>query len=244
MTFDRETFERDRKKNAQKQSLDGALQELAMEFLVQSDQHGYAYQWTWLGLPIIQLPADILAIQEIIWTAQPDVIIETGVAWGGSVALYASLFHARGRGKVIGVDLNLYEHVAETIMALPVADHIHLIKGDSTSESVIEEVKKAIEPRSKVMVVLDSNHTHAHVLSELRGYGPLISEGQYLVVSDTVLESMPPQEHRPRSWGPGDNPKTALDAYLKETDSFEEDTDLTSRLLTSFNPGGYLRRVR
>jgi cephalosporin hydroxylase len=243
LSFDRAAFEENRRKKAREQGTDPAMQELALRFIVESDRFEYAYQWTWLGLPVIQLPQDVLAIQEIIWNTKPDVIIETGVAWGGSLALYATLLNLAGGGRVVGVDLNLHDHVADQIHALPVGESIELIKGDSVAPSVVEAIANSIESGEKVMVVLDSHHSHDHVLAELRSYAPLVTRGQYLVVSDTIVEYMPAQTHRPRPWGPGNNPKTAVDAFLEETDDFEEDLEITHRLLTSFNAHGYLIRV-
>lgn len=244
MVFDRESFERDRHANALAQSSDQALQELALNFVIESDRYNYPYQWTWLGLPILQLPADILVTQEVIWNTKPDVIVETGVAWGGSVALYATLLELLGGGMVIGVDLNLHEHVEKQLLELPVSSRIRLIKGDSRSRDVQSEIAAAIEPGMEVMVLLDSNHTHEHVLEELRAYGPIVTPGQYLVVSDTIIEYIPPQTHRPRPWGPGNNPKTAVDTFLAESGLFEVDQDISNRLLETLSPGGYLRRIR
>lgn len=244
MSFDRQAFERERLEKAQAQSQDTSLQDLALSFITESDRYNYPYQWTWMGLPIIQLPSDILMIQEVIWRTEPDVIIETGVAWGGSVALYASLLTFGRTGTVIGIDLNLHPNVESDVMTLPVADRIQLIKGDSLSNDVRSKVTDAIAPGSKVMVVLDSNHTHEHVLQELRSYGALVTPGQYIVVSDTIVEFLPPQKHRPRAWGPGNNPKTALDAFLEEAPDFEVDEEISNRLLETLSPGGYVRRVR
>ena len=244
MSFDREAFERDRHAKAIEQAADTALQDLALQFVIESDRKDYAYQWTWLGLPIIQLPADIVMTQQVIWQTKPDVIIETGVAWGGSIALYATLLEILGRGTVIGVDLNLHENVENALMELPIAHRIRLIKGDSTSPDVLTEIVGVVEPGMNVMVLLDSNHTHDHVLKELRAYAPLVTEGQYVVVSDTIVEYLPPQAHRPRPWGPGNNPKTAVDAFLAENDDFQVDQEIADRMLETLTPGGYLRRVR
>ena len=242
--FNREELEASKRATAQSQARDVALRRQALDLIIESDKYGYAYQWTWLGLPIIQLPADIIVTQEIIWQSQPDLIIETGVAWGGSIVLYASLMQLYGRGRVIGVDLNLYDHVARSIMSYPFSPRIQLYKGSSTDPQVVANVKSHVEPGMRVMVILDSNHTHEHVLEELRLYAPLVTAGQYLVVSDTIVDDIPAQEHRPRAWGPGRNPKSALFEYLKESDRFEVDEYVDAKLLTSFNPTGYLRCVK
>ena len=242
--FEREKLESEKMATAKTQAEDSDLQKKALEFVINSDKHGYAYQWTWLGLPMIQLPADIVVTQEVIWQTQPDVIIETGVAWGGSILMYASLMQLYGKGKVIGIDLNLYDHVSEQIMSYPFSNRIQLYKGSSTDESIVAKIKSQIKPGDKVMVILDSNHTHEHVLNELRAYGSLVSKGQFLIVSDTIVEDIPPQTHRPRPWGPGNNPKTALFQYLKEVDRFEIDAYTNTKLLTTFSPMGYVKCIK
>lgn len=241
--FIREDFEADKRKNAQAQSCDKVLAEVARDFIIRSDRYGYGYQWTWLGLPVVQMPQDIVLTQEIIWQCKPDVIIETGIAWGGSVVLYASILQLIGKGKVIGVDLNLLDHVTAQIMAYPFSNRIHLYKGSSTDADVVAQVKSHIEPGQSVMVLLDSNHTHDHVLQELKLYAPLITKGQFLVVSDTVVDDIPPQDHRPRPWGQGNNPKTALRAFLNGRNDFDVNSYINGKLLLSYSPGGYCRRV-
>lgn len=242
--FKRDDFEADKRRNAEAQYSDEQLRKLALDFLVKSDRYGYGYQWTWLGLPVIQMPQDIVATQEIIWRTKPDVIIETGIAWGGSVILYASLLQLIGKGKVVAVDLNLMEHVVEEIRQLPFSDRIKLYKGSSTDLSMRDQISAHIEPGQSVMVLLDSNHTHEHVLEELRLYAPLVTKGQYLVVSDTLVEDIPAQTHRPRPWGPGNNPKTALNAYLSQTDRFVVDREVDSKLLLTYTPQGYCRCIK
>jgi cephalosporin hydroxylase len=242
--FNREEFEADKRRMANEQSQDKNLQKIAHEFLIESDKRGYAYHWTWLGLPIIQMPADIIATHEIIWQTKPDVIIETGVAWGGSIVMYASILELIGKGKVIGIDLNLMDHVEEQIMSYNFSKRIQLFKGSSVEPSLVEKVKSLIEPGQSVMVILDSNHTHEHVLDELRAFAPLVTKDQYLLVCDTYVEDVPLQTHRPRPWGPGNNPGTALREYVKDSDVFEVDEYLDKKILTTYTPGGYLKRVR
>ena len=195
-------------------------------------------------MPIIQLPPDIVAVQEVIWHTKPDIIIETGVAWGGSIVFYASLLQLIGKGMVIGVDRVVPDKNRAEILKYPFAERIALYEGSSVDPDVIEQVKSHVSADNSVMVILDSNHTHAHVLAELGIYAPLITVGQYLIVTDTIIETLPGNANRPRPWGPGNNPKSALDQYLKETDEFEVDTYIDSKLLTTFCPNGYLRRVR
>lgn len=242
--FIRDEFEADKKKNAAAQVKDEALCGVARDFIVQSDKYGYGYQWTWLGLPIIQMPQDIVVTQELIWECKPDVIIETGIAWGGSVVLYASMLQLIGKGKVVAVDLNLMDHVSAQIMAYPFSDRIQLYKGSSTAPDVVAKIKSHVAEGQSVMVLLDSNHTHEHVLDELRIYAPMITKGQYLVVSDTIVEDIPAQTHRTRPWGPGNNPKTALRQYLTETDRFEIDSCVNGKLLLTYSADGYCRCVQ
>lgn len=242
--FNREEFEATKLKNAEAQHKDLILRKLALDIVVESDKYGYGYQWTWLGLPIIQMPEDVLVTQEIIWQKRPDVIIETGIAWGGSVVLYASLMQLIGKGKVLAVDLNLMDHVKEQIMSYPFSGRINLFKGSSTDSSVIKQIKSHIGPNDSVMVLLDSNHSHDHVLEELELYGPLVTQGQFVVVSDTVVDDIPAQVHRPREWGPGSNPKTALNQFLKESDRFILDKTVNHKLLLTYTPDGFCRCVK
>lgn len=242
--FDRNKLEEEKSSSAIAQAKDLSLQKKALELVIDSDKYGYAYQWTWLGLPMIQLPADIVAVQEVIWKTKPDVIIETGVAWGGSILMYASLMQLYGKGKVIGIDLNLHDHVKDQVMSYPFSQRITLLKGSSTDQSILNKVKSLIKADDKVMIILDSNHTHDHVLDELRNYGPLVTKGQYALISDTIVEDIPVQTHRPRPWGPGNNPKTAVKAYLSEVDRFEVDSYIDSKLLTTYCPMGYLKCIK
>lgn len=223
---------------------DKELRELALELLIRADEYNFSYQWNWLGLPIIQLPNDIVALQEIIWNTRPSVIVETGIARGGSLVFMASILELIGHGKVVGVDIDIREHNRRRIESHPMFHRIELVEGSSTSEAVIDAVRSHIEPHDRVMVILDSDHTHSHVLDELRLYGPLVTLGQYLIVADTVVEEIPTQEHRPRPWGPGNNPMTALLAYVDETDRFETDEYLLGKLIETSSPGGYLKCVR
>lgn len=239
--FDREEFDAAKLSNAARQAADPELQSLVRDFVVQSDKFGYAYQWTWLGLPIIQMPADIVCVQEIIWRTRPTVIVETGIAWGGSIALYASLLELIGRGKVIAVDTVIPRKNVDAIKDYKFADRITLIEGSSVDPLVVSSIVAAIKSEDRVMVLLDSNHNHDHVLAELRSYAPLVTASQYLVVSDTIVETIPTQTHRPRSWGPGNNPLTAVRAYLAETDRFVIDEYFNAKLGPSFSPGGYLK---
>lgn len=223
---------------------DAELQRLSLEATTVSDRHHYSYVWRWLGLPIIQMPTDVVATQEVIWETRPQVIVETGIARGGSVLLSASILQLLGEGQVVAVDIDIRAHNRAAIESHPLAHRVQLVEGSSLDPAVVADVRARIGDADRVMVVLDSNHTHEHVLEELRLYGEMVTPGQFLVVADTIIEDLPLQEHRPRPWGPGDNPKTALDAFLAETDRFEVDPAMNGKLLMTSSPGGYLRCVR
>lgn len=241
---DRATFERDKRVHAAAMATDEALAERALDVLIHSDRHNWSYQWSWLGVPIIQMPPDVIAVQEILWQHRPDFVVETGVARGGSLILYASILELIGKGRVIGIDIDIRPHNRDSIESHSLSRRIDLIEGSSIDRSTVVELKKHISAGASVMVILDSNHTHEHVLNELRLYGPLVTKGQFMIVADTVVESIPAQGHRLRPWGPGNNPATALDTYLDECDRFERDAFVNAKLLISSSPGGYLRCLK
>ena len=224
-------------------SSDPEVRTLDVALTTASDRHDYSYMWTWLGLPIIQMPTDVVLMQEIIWENRPQVIVETGVARGGSVILYSSMLRLVGEGKVVAVDIDIRTHNRRAIEEHPLADRVVLIEGSSTDASVLEQIRREIGEAERVMVVLDSHHSHEHVLRELRLYSPLVTPGQFMIVADTLVEDLPIQEHRRRPWGPGDNPKTALDAFLAEEPGlFDVDKFSNEKVLLSSSRGGYLRR--
>ncbi len=223
---------------------DASVASANVELLKASDRHGYSYMWDWLGVPIIQMPADVMAMQEIVWRTRPDVIVETGVARGGSAILHSSLLRLTGndQGIVIAIDIDIRPHNRDSIESHRFADRIHLIEGSSTAPETIDRVRNLIPEGARVMVVLDSDHTHAHVLAELEMYAPLVTSGMFLIVADTVVEELPVQTHRPRSWGPGDNPRTALDAFVARNPSFVLDRQVSAKMLMSSSAAGYLVR--
>lgn len=243
MRDDRDEF----KRNQQQQSLalggDEAAFQQAVDTIVTLDRYDYSYLWNWLGVPIIQMPADVMATQEVIWDAKPDVIIETGVARGGSMIFLAAMMQLLGRGKVIGVDIDIRAHNREAIESHPLSGRVTLIEGGSTSEETLRRVTAEVPKGAKVMVVLDSDHSREHVLAELRAYGPLVSKGQYLVVADTLLGRISPEQtpqKRSAIWKPGNEPLSALNSYLEETDRFEPDAVINGKLVLSSSPGGFL----
>ena len=227
-----------------------ALREAAGAFMRESTRPKYSYNFSWLGRPIIQYPQDIVAMQELIWAVQPDVIVETGIAHGGSLILYASLLELNAAcggpqdARVVGVDIDIRAHNRAAIEAHPMSRRITMIEGSSLDPAVIARVADAAMGRGRVLVCLDSNHTHAHVLAELEAYAPLTSVGSYCVVFDTIIEDLPAGIFPDRPWGPGDNPRTAVREYLESHPEFEIDRRMEDKLLVTVAPGGYLQRIR
>ena len=206
--------------------------------------HKYTYNFTWLGRPIIQFPQDLAAMQEIIWATKPDLIIETGIAHGGSLIFHASMLQLLGNhGRVLGVDIDIRNHNRVEIEAHPMFERIEMIQGSSIDDSIADQVRAISNDAKRVMVVLDSNHTHAHVERELELYAPLVTKDCYLMVCDTLIQDMPAGSFPDRPWDKGDNPATAVEAFLSETDRFEVDAAIDAKLQISVAPGGYLKCV-
>ena len=223
---------------------DADVARLSNELLAKACSYRYSYNFTWLGRPVIQFPPDMVATQEIIWKLRPQLIVETGVAHGGSLIFSASILELLGgEGRVIGIDIDIRAHNRAAIEAHPMSKRIDLIQGSSVDLAIVDEVKRRAEGRAPVLVILDSNHSHAHVLSELECYSPLVKAGSYLIVQDTVVEDMPEGMFPDRPWGPGDNPKTAVREFLKTTSRFEVDPEYESKLLMTGCPEGFLRCV-
>jgi cephalosporin hydroxylase len=244
MHDDRAEFEASRREKAIALGADGDAFARSVDALVAVDRHDYAYLWSWWGVPIIQTPADVMATQEVVFAAQPDIIIETGVARGGSVLFMACLLQLLGKGKVIGVDIDIRAHNRDSIERHPMAGRVVLIEGPSTDPATLAKVREQIPAGASVMVVLDSDHSRDHVLAELRAYGPMVTEGQYLVVADTLLGRLDAAQtptKRSHVWVKGDEPLAALNTYLTETDRFEPDPEINGKLVFSSSPGGYLR---
>ena len=240
MKDDRQEFEESKCQFAKQLAVDSEIQKKSRELYALADRHNFPYLWSWMGVPIIQSPCDILTMQEIIWKSQPDVLIETGVARGGSVIMAASIMALMGKGKVIGIDIDIRPHNRDSIAKSSISQKITLIEGSSTDSKTLQLTKNCLKDKDKVMVVLDSNHTHEHVLEELRLYAPLVTTGQYLVVADTCIEDLPTVDARgQRPWGRGNNPKTAMDAYMKECNRFKLDEFINNKLLLSQSPNGY-----
>ena len=228
-------------------------------FMVASTEPKYSYNFSWLGRPIIQYPQDIIAMQELIWSIRPDLIVETGIAHGGSLIMSASMLalldmtdaikagekldpKASSR-KVLGIDIDIRAHNRTAIEAHPMASRIQMILGSSIAQEIIDQVHAVAANYSRVLVCLDSNHTHDHVLAELEAYAPLTTVGSYCVVFDTIIEDMPAGSFPDRPWDKGNNPKTAVWEYLKIHPEFEIDPSIPHKLLITVAPDGYLRRI-
>ena len=244
-TFDQEVSDRIAANGA-----NAALQADAAAFMKSSLGPGYSYNFAWMGRPIIQYPQDMVAMQEIIWRVQPDLIIETGIAHGGSLIFNAAMLELNAAcggpqdARVLGIDIDIRAHNRSAIEEHPMYKRITMIQGSSIDADIIAQVKAHVTGSKCVLVALDSNHTHDHVLAELEAYAHLATLGSYCVVFDTIVEDLPAGTYPDRSWGPGDNPKSAVRAYLKNHPEFEIDSSIDSKWLISVAPQGYLKRVR
>jgi cephalosporin hydroxylase len=237
-------FKQEKRENIEKIGQDKRLKLLALKFIADSSKYKYSYNFTWLGHPIIQIPQDIVIMQEIIWEVKPDLIIETGIAHGGGLIFYASMLELIGRGEVLGIDIDIRKHNWESIRKHKMAKRIKMIEGSSIDEKVIKEVKKIVKKHKKVLVCLDSLHTHEHVLTELNLYSKFLSKGSYLVVFDTIIEYLPEGFFKDRPWDKGNNPATAVREFLKNNKNFKIDKTIESKIILTDLPGGYLKRIK
>ena len=237
-------FQEERSKRIEEQGNADTLKKRADDFMVESVQYKYSYNFSWMGRPIIQYPQDIIAMQEIIWEVKPDLIIETGIAHGGSLILYASLLELIGDGEIVGVDIDIREHNRQEIEKHPMFKRIKMIQGSSVDEEIVAKVKELTVGKSRIMVILDSNHTHDHVFKELEFYSPFVTTGSYLVVFDTIVEHLPEGSVTDRPWDIGDNPKTAVQEFLRSHPDFEINEEINNKLLISVSPDGYLKKVK
>ncbi len=224
---------------------DASLKKLAFEFLAESMQKMYVYNFSWLGRPIIQYPQDMVAIQELIYEVKPDLIIETGIAHGGSIIFSASILELiGGEGEVLGIDIDIRKHNKTEIENHRMSKRIQMIEGSSISEETIAKVRKIAKNKKNIMVILDSNHTHDHVLAELNAYAPLVTKDSYCIVLDTFVQDVPENFFADRPWNVGNNPKTAVWEFLKTNTDFEIDKSIQDKLLITVAPDGYLKRVK
>ena len=242
-------FEKEREDRIKRNSVDKKLKSSADQWLHESMTKDYVYNFSWLGRPIIQSPQDIIALQEIIWDVKPDMIIETGIAHGGSLIFSASMLTLLEKcgqiknGKVLGIDIDIRKHNKKAIDAHPMSKKITMFQGSSLDKKIIEKVYNYAKKGKKILVCLDSNHTHEHVLGELKAYAPLVSVESYCVVYDTIVEDMPEGSFPDRPWDKGNNPKTALREYLKTHPEFEIDNSIQNKLLITAAPDGFLKRI-
>ena len=244
---DREQYLENRKNKSFSLGLDKKIFQQSKDLIYDLDQYDYSYLWTWMGIPIIQLPADIMTTQEVIWKTKPDIIIETGVARGGSVLFMASILEMMGNGQVIGVDIDIRKHNRESIEAHPMSKRVTLIEGGSVDESILKQVRANIPDGARVMVVLDSDHSRDHVLEECRAYGPMVTKDCYMVVADTLVGHLDEKEapqNRSQVWFKGNDPLTALQDYMLESDRFEIDLEINGKLVLSSSPGGYAHCIK
>lgn len=246
------------KRNIAAQGADTALKAVSLQWNIDTARYRYTYNFSALGRPIIQFPQDMVALQELIWQTKPDLIIETGIAHGGSLILSASMLALldyceavesgqqldpkAARRRVLGIDIDIRAHNREAIEAHPMAHRIDMLQGSSIAPDIVAEVHQRAQGYERVLVILDSNHTHVHVLAELEAYAALASPGSYCVVFDTVIEDLPAGMYPDRPWDVGDNPKTAVREFLSRNQDFVVDEDIEAKLLITVAPGGYLRR--
>jgi cephalosporin hydroxylase len=238
---------------------DERLGAMARQWMDRAQAGSYSYNFDWLGRPVIQYPQDIVAFQELVWQCRPDVVIETGIARGGSLMLSASLLAMldlcecaeagesldprKPKRRVLGVDIDIRSHNREAILAHPLSPYIEMIEGSSVADDVISQVRHFAAGHERVLVALDSNHTHEHVAAELQVYAPLVTVGSYCIVYDTVIEDLPADSIGDRPWGPGNSPKTAVWEYLEDHPEFEIDKSIPAKLGITVAPDGFLRRV-
>jgi len=241
---DTDAFRREVDQNIERLGAARDLQDAGMEFLSKSSRLKYSYNFSWMGLPIIQFPQDIVAMQELLWKVKPDTVIETGIARGESLVFYAAMMEMMGiqHGKVIGIDIDIRPHNRRAIEAHPMSKRITLIEGSSIDPATVSRIKALVNSDGKTLVCLDSMHTHAHVLEELRLYHAFVTSGSYLVVFDTCIEHMPTDFFPNRPWSRGNNPYTAVQEFLKENDGFEVDHKIPDKLLITTARSGYLRK--
>ena len=235
------------------------IRSLGRDFIEASAKFSYSYNFDMLGRPIIQYPQDMIAMQELVWEIKPDLIIETGIAHGGSLIMSASMLALldicdaiesgemlnprESQRKVLGIDIDIRQHNREAIETHPMSSRIQMIQGSSIDPEVVNKVKAIAKNHNRILVCLDSNHTHDHVLAELQAYAPLTSVGSYCVVFDTIVEDMPKEMFPNRPWGPGDNPKTAVWEYMLNHPEFSIDKNIQDKLLITVAPDGYLKRI-
>jgi len=242
--YTRDEFELHLLKQSQKQNEDDQLIKNALKVFVDADKHDWIHQTRWFGEPALQTAEDMMIMQDIIFRTKPDFFIEVGTAWSGSLLMYATIMNALNHGHIIGIDIYIPDDLIDRINSFPeLSKRITLIKGSSVDSEIISQVRNLVHDKKNISVHLDSDHSHDHVLKELNLYSELVSKGNYLICGDTVVEEIPEQAHRPRPWGIGNNPKTAMIEFLKttcEAKRFKLDKQIRNKLLLSNQKDGYL----
>ena len=224
---------------------DSEMREKSVEWMVLADKYKYTYNYTWMGRPIIKFPNDMVAQQELVWSIKPDLIIETGIAHGGSIIFSASLLELIGEGQVVGIDIDIREHNRAEIEKHPMSKRITMFEGGSTDPGVFAKVKEMADSAQRVMVILDSNHTHEHVYNELKLYADLVTVGSYLILPDTFIEFFPKGYYADsRPWDVGNNPHTAMKQFMSERSDFEIDQTPVNKCMITESFDGYLRRTK
>ena len=242
---DEKEFAKEREANIKRLGSDKRLKKLALDFASQAMRDRYPYNFDWLGRPIIQYPEDIMAIQELIWNVKPDLVIETGIARGGSLILSASILElVGGKGEVLGIDTDIREHNRRKIETHRMFKRISMLEGSSVDPVILNKVKKFARGKRKIIVFLDSNHSHAHVLKELELYSPFVTKGSYIVAFDTIAEFLPKGIIKNRPWGKGNSPWTAAREFLRTHKNFVPDKSMENKLAITVAYDGFLKRVR
>jgi len=241
------TFEKTNKKNIALMNKNNNFKKLTKSWIKFSEKYQYSYHFSWMGRPIIQYPQDIVALQEIIWKVKPELIIETGIARGGSLIFSASMLQLIGKGTVVGIDIDIRKQNKISIEKHPMFKRIKMIEGSSIDKKVIKKVHQLAKNKKRILVILDSNHSHEHVLEELKLYSPLVKKNSYLIVFDTVIEDISNStisSHQKRPWGKGNNPKTAVKQFLKSNTRFVNEKEIENKLIITVGPCGYLKCIR
>lgn len=238
------SFFDERESDILKMNKDKKLRELSLEWMIKADQYKYSYNFTWMGIPIIKFPSDMIVQQELMWKLKPDLIIETGIAHGGSILFSASMMEINGtQGEVVAVDIDIRKHNKKLIESHPMFKHITMYEGSSVDQNIVNKIKHHTKDKKCVMVILDSNHTHKHVLDELRIYASLVTPGSYVILPDTFIEYFPKGHYsHNRPWDVGNNPHTAMKAFLKENKNFSIDNEISNKAMISETFDGYLKR--
>jgi cephalosporin hydroxylase len=243
--YSRKEFSNHLNKSAKKMFNDKKLKNDALNLISNADNYNWLHQTNWFGEPIINLAQDMFILQEIIYKTRPEFIIELGVAWGGQLLFFSTLMEILGGKKIIGVDIYIPNDLKKRLFSnKKLSNRIELINGSSVEEKNINKIKKIVGNSKKVLVILDSHHTHDHVLKELNLYEQFVGKGHYLICADTIVELIQPNKKRPRDWGPGNNPMTALDEFHKNNKRFVIDSEIENKLLLSCNYKGYLKAIK